>query len=145
MQFFVIEQRYRGQKVFAGERIESGAGITLVLGLGTDDAKMWGDIPDLNGVSLDQARRRLFKAYMTPGTVIYDNTVKSFEDTLHARVYKSRPLASTNRTARLGTRVSLWLSLDAKKKDDMLGLDSAALQAGETEPDDLDSLVDEGL
>ena len=137
MQFLVLEQRYKGQLVFANEKIEKGSGITLVVGTGSDDEKMRGFVPNVRGLTLAQAQRKLFRAYMTPGVATFDATVLSYEDSLRAKVWKHRPLGSNSRKMRLGTQVNLWLSLDEKKLD----TDTVVV----VEPDSLDITTDEIL
>ena len=50
------------------------------------------------------------------GTIIYDDSVKTYADSLQAVVYSQSPVYSGDNNAfLLGTPVSLWLTVDQSK------------------------------
>ena len=109
---YVLAQYYKGKPVTADSHVEAemGSGITLHVGV----AGGYGTtvVPQVVGYPLREAKSRLWELGLNVGQVTFDEGVDllSRKD---ARVYLQSPTAE--RSAVLGSRVDLRLSLDEKK------------------------------
>lgn len=100
----VLGQQYRGKEIAPGTTIKKGAIINLILGDGLSPSEA--EIPDLSGLSYDQAMAELQSNSLNIGSVIYEDE----DDTTGAKVYKQRPSGSSRRTVKLGESVDIFLS-----------------------------------
>ena len=82
----VLDQIYKGQTIKPGTQIQQGSSITLVLGNGIGGASFI--VPDLFGMTYQQAKSRLDSSALTFGAVVRDPDVR---DTSEAYVYKQSP------------------------------------------------------
>ncbi|MEW5844758.1 MAG: PASTA domain-containing protein [Bacteroidota bacterium] len=106
----VLEQRYNGQIAIPGVRIPKGSKIDLVLGQGMHGERT--GIPLLIGLKLNDAISRIIEASLNIGRIRYDETIKTHNDSLDARVYSQYPAYMENATLSFGTRVDIWLTLN---------------------------------
>ncbi len=106
----VLEQRYKGQIAEPGVRIPKGSKIDLVLGQGMHGERT--GIPLLIGLKLNDALSRIIEASLNVGRIRYDETIKTHNDSLDARVYSQYPAYMENATLSFGTRVDIWLTLN---------------------------------
>ena len=109
----VIDQLYNGKKVPGGDSLQKGSVIDLVLGKGLSNQRT--PVPDLIGLNLQNARDRLLSSSLNLGTFIFDNTILSQGDSLHAFVYKQNPEYRDDASLQLGSAVYLWLTVDSAK------------------------------
>lgn len=109
----VLEQLYDEKSIVAGETVDRGSAIDLVVGRsGSGELTV---VPALTGAGFGQAVSELAVMNLMPGAVIYDESVKSREDSLNARVWRQRPGAVQGRFAEVGSSVDLWLTIDEEK------------------------------
>ena len=109
----VLAQLRSGQEIAPGTSIDVGTVIDLQLGLDPDDA--YTAVPDFTGYKYQRALSSLQDNSFNFGAAVFDETVKSYADTLAAFVYRQSPAASDGQTARLGTAVKLYFTLDTSK------------------------------
>ncbi|HLN20091.1 MAG TPA: PASTA domain-containing protein [Bacteroidales bacterium] len=109
----VIEQYYKGREIGAGDSIQKGSVVDLVLGKGLSNQRT--DIPYLLGMELDPAKNRIMEASLNLGTYIYDNTIKSKNDSVNAFVFKQNPEYKNGASLPLGSDMYLWLTVDSTK------------------------------
>jgi eukaryotic-like serine/threonine-protein kinase len=109
----VLNQLHNGKDIVAGDSIQKGSVIDLVLGKGLSNQRT--PVPDLVGMNLEPARNRILGASLNLGTYIYDNTIRTSEDTLKAFVYKQNPEYAEDATLQLGSSIYLWLTVDSLK------------------------------
>jgi len=64
----VLEQLYKGQPIKEGTKIPMGSGIALVIGLGMGTEEI--EVPDLIGLTLDEAKAALGESELNIGTVL---------------------------------------------------------------------------
>ncbi len=108
----VLEQKYRGAAIRPGKMIDKGSEIDLVIGKsGTGELTV---VPDLFGISLEQARNEIKVLNLSLGAVIYDGSVLNLGDSLSARIWRQHPEASEEAVDQ-GTAVDLWLTVDENK------------------------------
>ncbi len=106
----VLDIRKDGQSLPAGERIDEGSSVTLVIGRGKGDISA--SVPNLIGKSLIEARSLLLSRYLTVGMTAYDEQPTEETEALYI-VYKQEPAAGTSILE--GSRVDLYLSTDLEK------------------------------
>ncbi len=112
----VLEQQHNGETVAAGTKITKGSKIDFVLGIGQDKGKT--TVPSVIGFTMREASRKLSDKFLNIGTVNYDSTVLSYQDTLDAKVHKQSPRASTINEVKLGYSVDVWLTTDESLLND---------------------------
>ncbi|MDR2912623.1 MAG: PASTA domain-containing protein [Alistipes sp.] len=94
----------------SGRQLEVGSGVTLVVGKAEDAA--WVDIPKVVGLTLGEAKSRLWERGFNVGEVRRDEGINLINQK-DAGVYRQSP--AYGRTAALGTRISISLTLDEDK------------------------------
>jgi beta-lactam-binding protein with PASTA domain len=108
----VLEQRYKGQAVTPGTKLDNGSAIDLVVGgrgFGTETT-----VPNLVGLTFSQAKEQIYTKYLTAGAVIFDGVVQTSQDSMNAIVWKQLPEADSTKQINAGSSVDLWLKV-AKK------------------------------
>jgi beta-lactam-binding protein with PASTA domain len=109
----VIEQQLNGKKIAAGDSIQKGSVIDLVLGKGLSNQRT--PVPDLIGYNLESARNRILGSSLNLGAFIYDSTIMKGVDSLNAFVYKQNPEFNEESSLQLGSAIYLWLTTDSAK------------------------------
>lgn len=104
----VLEQIYKGESIKPGAQIHQGSAITLVLGSGIGGIGFV--VPDLFGMTYQQAKNRLDSMSLTFGAVVPDNDVR---DSAEAFIYKQEPqqIGEGGRANRIypGQVINIWL------------------------------------
>ena len=109
----VIEQLYNGRDINEGDSLQKGSVIDLVLGKGLSNQRT--SVPDLIGMNLEPARKKILISSLSLGTYVYDNTIRLADDTLKAFVYKQNPEYKYDASLQLGSDIYLWLTTDSSK------------------------------
>jgi beta-lactam-binding protein with PASTA domain len=109
----VIDQQFNGKNINAGDSLQKGSVIDLVLGKGLSNQRT--PVPNLLGMRLDPAKDKILSSSLNLGTFEYDNTIRKEADTIHAFVYKQNPEFKHDATLQLGYPVYLWLTIDSAK------------------------------
>jgi beta-lactam-binding protein with PASTA domain len=109
----VIEQLYNGRNINEGDSLQKGSVIDLVLGKGLSNQRI--AVPDLIGMNLEPARKKILISALSLGTYSYDNSIVYAEDSLKAFVYKQNPEFKPDASTQLGSDVYLWLTIDSAK------------------------------
>ena len=107
----VLEQHYKGRPVEAGTLLDAESVIDLVVGLNQDDNVTM--IPDVTGFDQKDAVKIIHDSFLNVRAVKYDKSIKTYEDSLMAVVYRQNPEPS-ERTVGMGTDVTIYL----KKTDE---------------------------
>jgi beta-lactam-binding protein with PASTA domain len=111
---FVLKQLHNGREVKAGEPVQKGSVIDLVVGRGLSNERT--PVPDLMGMHLEKARSFILAASLNLGAFIFDTiTVRNNEDSLKAFVYKQNPDFREDAKLQMGESVYIWLSLDSAR------------------------------
>ena len=109
----VLEQEVNGRNIRAGDSIQRGAIVDLVLGRGLSDQRT--PVPYLIGYDFEEARSRILGASLNLGAYIFDNSVANSEDSINAFVYRQIPDYRTDSELQLGSIIYLWLTTDSTK------------------------------
>lgn len=106
----VLDVRYAGRSVQAGERISEGAKLTLVVGFGrgTDYVSM----PDLTGKTVDELRTRLLSSRLILGAIEYDEAITEQNKDLFVAYRQSE---RAGESVLEGSRVDVWMTTSLEK------------------------------
>ena len=124
----VIEQQLNGKKIAAGDSIQKGAVIDLVLGKGLSNQRT--PVPELIGYNFESAKNRILSSSLNLGAFIFDNSVINESDSSKAFVYKQNPEYNEESSLQLGSAVYIWLTTDSTK----LPVDSTLFRISDTIP-----------
>lgn len=108
----VLKQLYDGSEIAPGEKIESESVIDLVLGLNDSDNITY--VPYVIGSRYVNAVNSVHDNSLNIKGLYFDSTVKDYQDSLSAVVYRQSPELSEE-PLRMGSSVSLYLTLDKNK------------------------------
>lgn len=123
----VLSARYNNEELSSGSRIDKGAAIVLVVGAGEGSVEL--PVPSVLSNTLDNASLKLMNAGFNVGLVIFENDVKTSEDSLMSKVYRQIPASDSNKTYRLGRSVDIYLTLDSNKLRDSVLNDTNSVSA----------------
>lgn len=101
----VLKQFIDNQEIEYGAQIFVGTEVDLVLGDGLSDVMV--NLPNLNGLTKEDAEILLQMNSINLGLVMYDSSVK---DSATAVVYRQRPSAEDNPMINLGRNVDIHLT-----------------------------------
>lgn len=102
----VLEQQHKGKSIEPGTLLEAESVIDLVVGLNPDDNAT--KVPSLIGLDGKDAAKMLHDSYLNVSRLNYDKTVRTYEDSLHATVYRQNP-GPSELTVPMGTYVTIYL------------------------------------
>ncbi|MFT3737890.1 MAG: PASTA domain-containing protein [Breznakibacter sp.] len=107
----VVGQMYNGKPIEPGTQIEKGTAIDLMIGkgLGEESTKL----PDLLGLTLEEAHGYLNGVSLNMGTVAADETVVSASDSAGAVIWKQSPSPEEAKTMQLGASIDVWITRDS--------------------------------
>ncbi|MCK9305374.1 MAG: PASTA domain-containing protein [Bacteroidales bacterium] len=108
----VLSQKFKGSHIPAGTPVESGSSIDLEVG---NNGETNAFIPDLTGMPLNIARDILTDNSLNIGRIHYDNTIKTYSDSVSGFVYRQNPQPSAEAWYPLGTRIELYLRAQREK------------------------------
>lgn len=104
---YVLAQTYKGRAIKKGVKIERGAKIDLVLGLGQEGGAETA-VPELVGLSFSEAMEQIKAAGLKPGGIIYDENIQSKDDSAAAMIWKQFP-ESGDEMIPSGSLIDVWL------------------------------------
>jgi beta-lactam-binding protein with PASTA domain len=124
----VLSQLHNAKEIAPKDSLQKESMIDLVLGKGLSNQRT--PVPNLIGMNLDPATDRILGTSLNLGTFIYDNTIRTADDTLNAFVYKQNPESKEDATLQIGSSIYLWLTVDSLK----LPVDSTLIILTDTVP-----------
>ncbi|MCR5350960.1 MAG: PASTA domain-containing protein [Bacteroidales bacterium] len=107
----VLRQQRGGVDIKAGTQLASGTTINLVVGLNPNDNMTY--VPRLLGRQYLPAVDQTLESSLNVGRLHFDESVKTYADSVSAVVYQQRPSASEK--VRMGTEVGMSLTVDPDK------------------------------
>lgn len=100
----VLEQLYGNSQTLAGAKIPKGSVIDLVLGDGLGQGDV--SLPDLTGMTLEEARNLLSSSALSVGSVVYQGSIK---DSTSAKVFRQTPPFAEGVMVGSGQAIDLFL------------------------------------
>ncbi len=105
----VLGQKYNGRDIATGTLLPKGAVVDLVVGQGLGNETV--DVPDLIGLTLEEARQYLSAENMQAiGAIMSDDTVTSAADSVIAIIYKQTPPATEGAKMTKGASLNVWIT-----------------------------------
>lgn len=108
----VLEQQLLGEIILPGDTISKGSTIDLVLGKGLANEKSM--VPDLLGLTVEDAKNKAANAFFTISAAIPDMSIVEGDSTLPL-VFRQYPIHNPNVTVPLGSQITLWVTVDSTK------------------------------
>lgn len=109
----VLRQLHGNREIEPGLQIESESVIDLVVGLNSSDNVTF--VPDVTGLKNLSAVDAVHGNSLNIKTMRFDETVKDYDDSLNAVVYRQEPSQLDSLPKRMGDNMTLYLTLDVSK------------------------------
>lgn len=109
----VLKQLYEGKEIEPGRQIESESVIDLVVGLNNIDNRTY--VPDVYGLKNSRAVETVLDHSLNVKSIRFDTTVRDYDDSLNAVVYRQVPEPSDSVSVGMGEGVVLYLTTDQAK------------------------------
>lgn len=109
----VLKQLYHNNEIEPGTMIESESVIDLVVGLNGHDFATY--VPDVLGLKCISAVDAVHDNSLNISKLRFDKTVKDYDDSLNAMVYRQVPEPSDSVHVNMGEDVTLYLTMDVNK------------------------------
>ena len=109
----VLRQLNGNREIEPGTMIDSESAIDLVLGLNDMDNKAY--VPDVTGLKNMSAVDAIFDHSLNIKDLKFDETVKDYDDSLNAMVYRQVPEPSDSLSVAMGEEVMLYLTKDVTR------------------------------
>lgn len=106
----VMGQSYKGRPLTPGTKIPAQSEIDLSLGLSADNC--WTRIPNLIALPYHRVKSELTYNSLNLNKILFDATVKTYADTINSVVYRQDPEPTVGKSARMGSGVTLYLTLN---------------------------------
>jgi beta-lactam-binding protein with PASTA domain len=107
----VLEQRINGSVVTPGDSVSKGTPIDLVLGKGLGDEREM--VPDLVGLTLEQAKLKLADAMFSLGAAVPDGSFDIKDPSVETKIYKQKPASNPGIIVPLGSTITVWITADS--------------------------------
>ena len=109
----VLKQLYHNNEIEPGTMIESESRIDLVVGLNGHDFATY--VPDVLGLKCISAVDAVHDNSLNISKLRFDKSVKDYDDSLNAMVYRQVPEPSDSIHVNMGEEVTLYLTMDENK------------------------------
>ena len=109
----VLKQMAGDEEIVAGTMVESESVIDLVVGLNGYDFVTY--VPDVMGLKSMSAVGAIHDNSLNVRALRYDESVKDYDDSLNAMVWRQSPEPSDSISVNMGSDVTLYLTLDQHK------------------------------
>jgi beta-lactam-binding protein with PASTA domain len=100
----VLDMLYKGQPIKPGAEIPKGSVVDLVLGDGLEGSDV--PLPDLTGLTLEEAGNLLTSSSLNKGSVIYEGVIS---DSAAAKIDRQEPAFTEGKMVRAGHSIDLYL------------------------------------
>lgn len=104
----ILEIRYHGRRVYPGDNIPKGAALDLLIGDQGMSQKV--QIQNLMGMTLEDVKFLFAATGLNIGATVYDETVKTNQDTTESRIYKQYPPYKPKEEISEGEAVDLYFT-----------------------------------
>ncbi|MBQ0122183.1 MAG: PASTA domain-containing protein [Bacteroidales bacterium] len=139
----VLAQYSGGKAISQGTEIETESTIDLLLGRDPEESHTY--VPNLLGYTLRIAKESIIDNSLNIGTISFDETVSSYQDSIDAIVYKQNPYSSSQSPILMGTSVNLYLTRSQAKLSQARREAEEVARASEEELQEEEEVSLEGL
>lgn len=108
----VLKQSFEGKSIHKGDQVKAELGSAITLTVGRDSVSSMPMVPKLIGLTLREAKSRLWEIGFNVGEQRYEQNIKP-DDYDVAVIYKQSPSQEARND--YGSKVSLWLTSDKNK------------------------------
>ena len=109
----VLAQRMNNRELVSGDSVVKGSQIDLVLGKGLSEELA--AIPNLVGMTLEEARILASDRFLSIGAAVRDQSIITPEDELQSIIFKQNPEPGMDATLPMGSAIDVWITLDSTK------------------------------
>ena len=109
----VLKQLMGNREIDPGTQVESESVVDLVVGLNSSDSKTY--VPDVIGLRNISAVDVVHSSSLNVSKLRFDATVKDYDDSLAAVVYRQTPEPSDSLLVLKGDEVTLFMTVDENK------------------------------
>lgn len=109
----ILEQKVNGNPIEPGDSISKGTYVDLVLGKGLGNEREM--VPDLIGLTEEEARVILADALFSLGYTVSDESVGNENDTLIPMIFRQKPVSDPGVRVPLGSTITVWVTNDSTK------------------------------
>lgn len=109
----VLKQMMDGEEIVPGTMVESESAIDLVVGLNGYDSVTY--VPDVIGLRRMSAVDAVHDNSLNVKALRYDESVKDYDDSLNAMVWRQSPEPSDSISVKMGSEVTLYLTLEEQR------------------------------
>jgi len=103
----VLRIAYKKANIKTGDMIEKGSIVELYVGRGLAGGD--GRVPDLNGLTKEEALNILLSKGLTPGAIIFDGEFSTSADSAAAIVFKQSPTMGDSLQLKPGAFIDIYL------------------------------------
>lgn len=103
----VLRMSFDGKDIKAGTGIEKGSAVQLYVGRGLAGGD--GRVPELYGLTKEEALNMLLSKGLSPGAVVFDGIFTTPEDSATAIVFKQSPTVADSMKLKPGAFVDIYL------------------------------------
>jgi eukaryotic-like serine/threonine-protein kinase len=104
----VVGQHFGGKPLEPGSPLQKGSSIDLLVGQGLGNERTL--VPDVLGLTLEEATGYLTGLSLNMGIVATDTSVVTAADSTVALIWKQSPAYNGSQTLQLGASVDVWIS-----------------------------------
>jgi beta-lactam-binding protein with PASTA domain len=109
----VLRQLVKGVEVEPGTELPAESVVDVVVGLNSRDCSTY--VPDVVGLKQISAVDAVHDNSLNIKTLQFDRSVKDYDDSLNAMVWRQVPEPSDSVHVKMGSDVTLYLTLDTNK------------------------------
>lgn len=109
IKILVLDVKYKGSSLLPGTRIPESSSVILVVGSGYGDSLSV--VPQLKGLTLQEAKEKAFLNSFVIGSTSYDILPNGNDNDYF--IYRQRP--SAGESANVGSRIDVWLTTSKER------------------------------
>ncbi|HBG87599.1 MAG TPA: penicillin-binding protein [Marinilabiliaceae bacterium] len=132
----VLGQHHKGKPVEPGTQLYKGATIDLLVGRGLSNETTV--VPNLVGMTVQEARRVAQSVYLNLGATISDDNI----DSLSAFIWRQNPPSDRGDVLNLGASIDVWITNDYSLHPDSISTFQEA-ESGNEEPGAIKDAIEE--
>ena len=109
----VLDAKLGPVKLIPGEKVPKGTKIDLIVG--REHIGKMTSLPDVTGLTIEEAKITLTNSMLNTGVIIYDESVITAQDSIDAKIFMQSPQTEETSTVPLGTSIDIWATANQSK------------------------------